>query len=61
MPTFLKKIILYFRLFWNHLAFWSFPTPEENYYTRLGTVYFEFGKYGQAITAFKKSEKAHYS
>jgi len=35
----LNKTGLYLKLIWNHIVFWSFPTPEEDYYLRIGTIY----------------------
>lgn len=54
-----NKTILHLKLIWNHIVFWSFPTPEEDYYLRLGTIYFYLGKYRKAISLLEKSEKAH--
>ena len=54
-----NKTVLYLRLIWNHIVFWSFPTPEEDYYLRLGTIYFYLEKYRKAISLLEKSEKAH--
>jgi len=55
----LRKAGLYLKLIWNHIVFWSFPTPEEDYYSRLGTIYFRLQKYRKAISKLEKSEKAH--
>jgi tetratricopeptide (TPR) repeat protein len=55
----LTKARLYLKLIWNHIVFWSFPTPEEDYYSRLGTIYFRLQKYRKAISKLDKSEKAH--
>lgn len=55
-----NKTALYLRLIWNHIVFWSFPTPEEDYYLRLGTIYFYLGKYRKAISLFEKSENSHH-
>lgn len=55
----LKKTGLYLRLIWHHVVFWSFPTPEENYYLNLGTIYFYLEKYNKAISLLEKSEKSH--
>lgn len=54
-----RKAELYLKLIWNHVVFWSFPTPEEDYYLRLGTIYFHLEKYRKAISLLEKSEKAH--
>jgi tetratricopeptide (TPR) repeat protein len=54
------KISLYLKLVWNHIVFWGFPTPEEDYYLHLGTVYFYLGKYKKAISLFEKSQNAHH-
>ncbi len=59
MMNSLNKPTLYLKLIWNHIVFWSFPTPEETYYSRLGTIYFYLGKYRKAIALLEKSEKAH--
>ena len=55
-----NKAALYLRLTWNHIVFWSFPTPEEDYYLRLGTIYFNLENYRKAISLLEKSEKAHH-
>jgi len=52
-------LILYLKIFWEHLVFWTFPTPEEDYYSRLGFLYFELGKFRKGISALLKSEEAH--
>lgn len=59
MPFLIKNLILYTRLFYHHLKFWTFPTLEESYYSNLGSAYFEMNKFNKAIIAFEKSEKAH--
>jgi tetratricopeptide (TPR) repeat protein len=59
MPKLFAMLTLYFRLFWHHLVFWTFPTLEESHYCNLGTVYYELCKYSKAISAFEKSENAH--
>ncbi|MCP4104889.1 MAG: hypothetical protein GY749_05040 [Desulfobacteraceae bacterium] len=56
---FIKNCFLYFKLFWNHIKFWSFPTLEESYYSNIGLIYFELDKYIKAIKAFEKSQKSH--
>jgi len=33
--------------------------PEEDYYSRLGTIYFRLGEYRKAISKLEKSERAH--
>lgn len=55
-----NKTVLYLKLTWNHIVFWSLPTPEEDYYLNLGTIYFYLEKYRKAISLFEKSEKAHH-
>lgn len=55
----LSKMYLNLRLFWNHLVFWTFPTPVENYYSNVGKIYFDDGNYKKAISYFLKSENAH--
>lgn len=59
MPTPLRHLILYLKLIWNHIVFWTIPTLQETYYTNLGHIYFELGKYRKAISKFDKSEKSH--
>jgi tetratricopeptide (TPR) repeat protein len=59
MMNSLNKTALYLKIIWNHIVFWSFPTPEEDYYLRLGTIYFYLEKYRKAIALLEKSEKAH--
>lgn len=54
-----KNTILYLRLSWNHIVFWSFPTLEESYYANIGLIYYELNKYIKAINAFEKSQKSH--
>jgi len=55
----MKKIILYIKLFYYHIQFWTFPTLEETYYLNIGAVYFDMNKFHKAIRALEKSEKAH--
>jgi tetratricopeptide (TPR) repeat protein len=55
-----RKAGLYLKLIWNHIVFWSFPTPGEDYYLRLGTIYFHLKKYRKAISKLKKSQRAHH-
>jgi tetratricopeptide (TPR) repeat protein len=55
----ISKISLYLRLIWHRIVFWSFPTPEEDYYLNLGTTYFYLEKYYKAISLLEKSEKSH--
>ena len=58
MPI-LKKLQLFGKLAWYHIIFYTFPTLEEDYYTKLAAVYFELEMYRKAITLFQKSEKSH--
>jgi tetratricopeptide (TPR) repeat protein len=55
-----RKAGLYLKLIWNHIVFWSFPTPGEDYYLRLGAIYFHLEKYRKAISKLKKSERTHH-
>lgn len=59
MPSIINKLILYLRLFWSHLVFWTFPTLEETHFSELGVIYFELYKYRKAISLLRKSERAH--
>ena len=59
MSFLIRNSILYFRLFWNHIVFWSFPTLEESYYTNIGLIYFKLDKYIKAKNAFEKSQESH--
>ena len=59
MPILLTNLLLYIRLLYHHLVFWTFPTLEESHYSNLGTIYFELYKFRKAISAFEKSERAH--
>ncbi len=59
MPITLKNFMLYGKLCWNHIVFWTIPTLPESYYTKLGKIYFDLDKYRKAISQFKKSEGAH--
>ncbi len=47
------------RLIWNHLVFWSVPTPPENYRSNIGKIYFDDLNYRKAISYFLKSEQSH--
>ncbi len=58
---YLRKTGLYLKLIWNHIVFWSFPTPEEDYYLRIGTIYFYLEKYRKAISKLERSERAHHN
>ena len=53
---FLRIARLYIRLLWNHIVFWTFPTPPEDYHATIGGIYFSLGNYGRAISAFEKSQ-----
>ncbi len=59
MPTRLRYLILYLKLYWNHLVFWTIPTLQETHYANLGNIFFELGKYRKAISKFEKSESSH--
>ncbi|MCP4761929.1 MAG: tetratricopeptide repeat protein [archaeon] len=51
--------MLYGKLYWNHIVFWSLPTLPESYYSKLGKIYFELNNYRKAISQFEKSEDSH--
>lgn len=53
------KFFLYLKLLWHHIVFYFYPTPEEYYYTNIGTIYYDLGKFNKAIEMLSKSEKAH--
>lgn len=59
MRILLKRAYLYLRLLWNHVVFWAFPTPPENYYSNIATIYFEDCKYTKAICSFLASENSY--
>ncbi|MCP3943504.1 MAG: tetratricopeptide repeat protein [Desulfobacteraceae bacterium] len=51
--------MLYCKLCWNHIVFWSLPTLPESYYSRLGKIHFELNNYRKAISQFEKSESSY--
>ncbi len=59
--TALSKIFLSLKVMWQHVVFNMFPTPEEDYYTAIGDIYFKLGQYRKAIKSLEKSEKARHS
>jgi tetratricopeptide (TPR) repeat protein len=56
----LRNAGLHLKLIWNYIVFWSFPTPGENFYLRLGTITFHLEKYRKAISKLRKSERTHH-
>ena len=54
----LTRCSLYWRLLWNHLVFWTFPTPQEDYYSRIARIHFEQRNYRKAISCFQKSARS---
>ncbi len=59
MFTRLRHLILYLKLYWNHLVFWTIPTLPETYYAKIGSIYFKLGRYKKAVSKFEKSESSH--
>lgn len=55
----LKTFYLYSCLVFNHIRFWTLPTPEEFHYSKLGDIYLELGRFTKAIAMFNKSEESH--
>lgn len=47
------------QLAWQYFEFYGFPTPEEDHFLQIGTIYFKLGNFEKAISYFVKSEEAH--
>lgn len=45
------------RLFFAHLQFWTFPTPEESFYIMKANCYVDLGWYQRAIKNYRKAQR----
>jgi radical SAM protein with 4Fe4S-binding SPASM domain len=53
----MQKIWTILKIVYSYVLFWTFPTPEETFYTIKGNYFTDLGWYNRAIQNFKKALK----
>ena len=53
----LSKTWAIIRLIFAYLQFWTFPTPEEDFYIMKGRCYVDLGRYRRAIKNYRKAQR----
>jgi tetratricopeptide (TPR) repeat protein len=53
----IRKAWIILKVFFAYFIFWTFPTPEEEFYIMKGDYYLQLGWHDRAAKSYRKAEK----